>query len=343
MIHVSLALALLAGVAQADPAGAVPAAKSVQEDPIPVERRPQEQDLERMRPGFDPLHVVPPRPLDGGPLRVSSNSLFHNLFGFLPLEPAGTIEEGRLDVEIRQDYSTGEIEVLTPDYLFRYDATLMETNLVARLGLAGDWEAAVAIDVSNLLENEGDIILTRQGRLLVGEGNRGTGVGDLRLSTKKRLFSLGGEGALGAILGLKIPLSSGEENLLSSGGVDLAASLLYSHELGPLSLHLNLGAIVPGDIESFEEDVETRNAFTFGVAASYGFAPWGALVGQIQGNQSVFTDSLSSIAVLDETVITGHVGGRIRAGSWFLEASLGSGFNDQSSDTIFTLSLSLPF
>lgn len=314
-----------------------------EQEKIPVERGPSVEDLERLRPGFDPLHLVRQRPLSRAPMRVSSNNLLHALFGFLPLESAETLEEGRLDVGLFEDISSGSLEIITADWFFRYDATLLESNLVARAGFAGDWELVAGIDVSNLLENDGDIILARQGQLLIRQGDRGMAVGDFRLSGKKRLFSVGEHGSAGAIVGLKIPVSRGETDLLTSGGVDLAVGLLFTQDLGALTLHVNVGAIVPGDIELFDGEVETGNALTFGAAAVYEFAPWGALTGQLQGHQSVFQDSLDSIAILDELVVTGHLGGKFRIGSYFLDASVGTGFTDQSSDTIFTISFTMPF
>lgn len=309
---------------------------------ITVEQWPPQEDLRELEPGFDPLHPVPPRPLDRTPLRISSNNLLHGLFGLLTLESAETIEEGRFDVGVYEDFSSGKLDVVNPDYFFRYEASLLETNLVARVGFYNDWELIGGLDVSNLLEETDDIILARRGKIIIAEGSRSTAVGDLRLAAKKRLLSIGAHGSAGVVLGVKIPISRSNEDLLSSGAVDLAGSLLFTQDLGPFTFHLNAGAIIPGDIQLFEEEVETRNAVTFGLAAVYAFAPWGTLHAQVQGNQSVFEDSSDSIAILDETVLTAHVGTKLRVGSYFLDLSIGSGFNDRSSDRILTIGFGLP-
>src|SRR5205807_1806784 len=122
------------------------------------------------------------------------------------------------------------------------------------------------------------------------------------------------------VVGTKIPLSRSRQDLLSSGGVDVAAGVVWTEEVAPFTFHVNLGAIIPGKVQVFEESVDTRNAITFGAAAVYTFAEWGALIAQVQGNQSVFKNSNDSIAILNKMVFTGHLGGRFRIGSYFLEA-----------------------
>jgi len=330
-------LALMFAVAQEKPP-----AEQEEQQTVPVEPWPPSQDLRGLRPGFDPLHPVTPRPLDRGPLRISSNSLFHGLFGLLPMESAETLEEGRFEIGVTEDFSSGKLDVTTSDYFLRYDALLVETNLVARAGFQGDWELTVGVDASNLLEKNDDIILTRGGKVLIAEGRRSTTLGDLRLGAKKRILSIGTQGALGVGVGVKIPVSRQNEDLLSSGAVDFATTLLYSQEIGPFTLHVNVGAILPGDVQVFEEEVETRNALTFGTSVVYAFAAWGGLYGQVQGNQSLFEDSDDSIAILTDTVFTGHLGARVRLGSYVIDVSAGTGFGDQASELILTLGIRVP-
>jgi hypothetical protein len=321
---------------------ALAAAQNPQDEGRPPVQLPPREDVDSMRPGFDPLHPVPQRPLGATPLRLSSNNLFHALFGFLPLESAETLEEGRFEIGLQEQISTGQLDVASSDYFFHYDATRAETSLILRLGIYADWEVGAKVDVSNLLEDEGDIILVRQGRVLVREGTRGTALGNFGLWTKKRLLSTGEQGAVSLLVGTKIPASQSKTDLLSSGGVDVAANLVWTEEFAPFTLHVNVGGMVAGKVRVFEEDVETRPVFTYGAAAVYTFAEWGALVGQIQGNQSVFKDSHDSIAILDKMVVTAHLGGRFRIGSYFLEVSAGTGLTDQSADLMIQVSLSLP-
>lgn len=312
-----------------------------QDGKAPVKLPPQE-DVDAMRPGFDPLHPVPQRPLSPAPLRISSNNLFQSLFGYLPVESADTLDDGRFEVGLEMQTSSGKLNVSTPDYFFHYDATLVETALAARMGLYGDWDVGLRLELSNLLENKGDIILIRQGKALVKQGTRSTALSDVDLWTKKRLLSTGEEGALSIVVGTKIPVSRSHEDLLTSGGVDFAASLVWTEALAPFTFHVNVGALVPGKVQVFEEEVDTRNALTFGAAVAYTFAEWGTVLAQVQGNQSVFKDSTTSIAILHKTVATAHFGGRFRIGSYFLEASVGFGLTDQSSDLVILASLSLP-
>ena len=143
-------------------------------------------------------------------------------------------------------------------------------------------------------------------------------------------------------MGTKIPASRSHSDLLSSGGVDVAASLVWTEDVAPFTFHVNLGALIPGKVQVFDENVDTRNAVTFGAAAVYTFTEWGSLVAQVQGNQSVFKDSNSSIAVLNKMVVSAHLGGRFRIGSYFVEASVGTGLTDQSADLVIQISLSLP-
>src|ERR1043165_5011560 len=152
--------------------------QSPQDDGRAPVKLPPQQDVDTMKPGFDPLHPAPQRPLSPPPLRLSSDTLFHALFGFLPLEGAETLDEGRFEIGLYEQLSSGKLDITTTDYFFHYDATRFESTLVARLGLYGDWDVAAKVDVSNLLENQGDIILIRQGRSLVEQGTRGTSVGN---------------------------------------------------------------------------------------------------------------------------------------------------------------------
>ncbi|HYE98106.1 MAG TPA: DUF3187 family protein, partial [Planctomycetota bacterium] len=163
-----------------------------------------------------------------------------------------------------------------------------------------------------------------------------------RLWSKKRLFGTGEKGAISILVGGKIPLSRSKEDLLTSGAVDFAASLLWTEDFGPVAFHASVGAILPGDVKVFEEDVDTRNALTFGLGAAVKFAEWGVLVAQVQGSQSVFEDSADSISIFDEMPMSAHGGGRFRIGSYVLEAGVGTGLTDQSADLILQFSLTLP-
>src|SRR5215218_9416663 len=111
------------------------AAVGAQDDARPPAQLPPQDDVETMRPGFDPLHPIPQRPLSNAPLRLSSNNLFHALFGFLPLEGAETLDEGRFEVGLEAQWSTGKLDISTADYFLHYDATRAEAALSARIGL----------------------------------------------------------------------------------------------------------------------------------------------------------------------------------------------------------------
>lgn len=315
---------------------------SAQEERIPVENWPPQQNPEEMAAGFDPLRLVTERPVSTSPLRISNNSTLHSLFGILPLESATPLEEGRVELGLFEDVSSASLEIINSEFLFRYDAVLLESNLEVRAGMEDGWEFHAGLDISNLLEQDDDIVLIHNGTVLINAGQRGLALGDLRLGMKKSLFEFGEKGNAGFVIGSKIPLSRSNNDLLTSGGVDFAASLLASQDMGGLTLHVNLGAIVPGDVEVFEEDVDTTNALTFGVGAVIPFETWGVLALQLQAHQSLFHDSDDSLGILDENVATAHAGIRARIGSYFLELSLGSGLTDTSSDSVITLSFLFP-
>jgi|GEM_PF-3223558 len=309
----------------------------------------QAQETEKVGPReeFSVLHLVPPKPLYRSPARISSNNLLQALFGFLPLESARTLEEWRLDVGVTEDISSGSLDVVTDEYFFHYDATLFETNIELRLGLPAGFEARLGLDISELFQGDDKIILERNpGLFLVEPGERGFGTGDLKLSLKKSIWTFQGQessGGIGLVAGIKIPVPTDQEDLLTSSGVDFAASVLYTHEVGPFSFHLNLGLILAGSARVFGEDVETRPALTFGAAVAYQFAEWGLALIQIQGNQSVFSGSADSVSILDDWVATVHLGGRFRIGSYFLEPSIGTGLGDRSSGFVATVGFVVPF
>lgn len=308
---------------------------------IPVEKIEPRQDLETQRPGGDLFHLVPQRPLPRTPLSASSESFLHALFGFLPLESALPLEDGRIDVALRESVSSGRLAITTTDYFFRYDALLAETAFDVRFGLGDAWEFRACLDVSNLLEDEGDIVLARRGVALLAEADRSTGLGDLRLGVKRSLLVLDSEFILTAQAGVKLPLGR-EEDLLTSGGVDVGAALVATQWIGDLAIHLQAGFLWPGEPRVFEEHVEVRPAFTLGLALTYPFATWGLLAIQAQGHQSVFTGSDDSLPILDEAVVAVYGGARFRIGSYFLELGGGGGVGDQSSERIFSLSLVVP-
>jgi len=294
------------------------------------------------------LYLVPQRPLEPDPLRISNNNLFHAMFGFLPMESARVPEEWRLDVGIFTDISSGKLSITeSPGFLFRYDATLLEVNLDSRLSIPGGWQAMLGLDLSDLLEeSQQDILLTHSSRgTFIPASTRSTGVGDLRLGLKKSLFRFGPEdrqGTLGAAIGAKIPISTDKDDLLTSDGFDFALSALYTQEFAPVSIHVNVGALFPEDARVFAQKVETQIAFTAGLAVVYPFNEWGALIAQFQMNQSVFNDSANSLGILDDTVGTLSSGVRFRVGSYFLELSGGTGINDQSSDLVITVAFWVP-
>jgi len=294
-------------------------------------------------PGLHPPRAIESRELGSAPARISSNHLLHSLFGILPMESALPLLPWRIEAGIWQDISSGKLDVVDDEYFFHYDATLLETNFEFRLGLPAGFEATIGFDLSDLLQDDGKIILERNpGDFLIEPGERGVGLGDVRFRLKKSILSNESR-AFGIVAGVKIPVSTDREDLLTSEGVDIAASALFTQRWGPVTVHVNFGGVLPGRARVFGEEVETQPSVFFGASLVWKFEQWGAAILQFQGNQSVFQGSFDSVRILEDFVASVHLGGRFRIAGSFLEPTIGMGLTGRSSDFVATVGIVVPF
>jgi hypothetical protein len=312
------------------------------EEELPVEIPEFIKDPEEMEKGFNILYPLPQGLIPTKPLRVAGANLFHMMFGFVPMEQAEVMEFGRLSFDYRTNFYSGKFDYTSSDYFIRYDADFLENRFEVRYAFAEEWEGWISVDVSYLFEDEGDVIVVRQGEELIEEGIRHSGIGNFNLGLKKEIYRTGFEGVFSGGIVAKVPLGWQKDNLLTSGGADFLISGYYTQPLGNFILHINTGFLFAGEPIVFREQVRLKKPFILGLSCVYKFSEDVVGIAQFQGNQSIFRDSDSSIAVFKGFVGSVHLGSRIRVGSYMLEVSGGMGLNEKSSEYVFSIGFGLP-
>lgn len=132
-----------------------------------------------------------------------------------------------------------------------------------------------------------------------------------------------GENAVAGALNFKFPITGDEDNLTSSGGVDVALAVMGSYRVGWPVLHGQLGyAILGGD--------SVENVFFFSGGATFPISPQFLVLGQFQGNTGFLDEGL------DEAPIEILLGVRwLPAPLWNVDAGLGFGILGDSETFLF--------
>lgn len=278
-------------------------------------------------------------PILMAPLRTGGNNLFHSLILIPPLESAERIATGKGYLQSGLDYATGNFTKDKSDWLFDYDANLIEAFVDFRYSFSKRSEVKLSLTGGVLAEDERELRLLKNNTGYLA-GERHLGLSDLLLGIKFHLMESSGQeeefpytSALG--IWLKKPLAD-KENVLSSGGTDLAIAYIETDKIDvDLYVHTQIGYTFVGEENVFREDVEISDTLFYGVGVSQYFENL-VLVGQIQGNLNAFEE----IKALNKHPLSVQGGFRYsKDGRFFTEGSIGFGLNDESAD--FTMMLSL--
>jgi hypothetical protein len=326
-------------------------------------RAPVPEEMERpeiVRPGLTTVLGIKTR-LSLAPLSTGRNSLFHALIHIPPFEGVRTLDEKVWFLSTGYEYCTGSLESgnygpTSTDLVLRYDNNMFhDAYLRLAHGLLEGLELRLTINASNLREGGGDVVLTDVGTSpwtqYIPDYDRRLDIGNLIASVKWNFFRTlsqwpadDPESGLTGIFDLKVPLARNPRNFTSSGGVDLACSLVASLYLGrivffPFMCHASAGVTLPLGQHYFQHDVDLDPVFHFALGADLKFAGWGAVIGQILGNTSAFTE----FEPLSGMVLSTQVGLRLMIGHFFMETSIGFPLSESASTFTFTLHFGLHF
>lgn len=313
------------------------------DDNLTIKEPDHLKDPQEIKPQHSILHLVPQRPINLSPLKLSYNSNLNSLFGFSPMEEARTIQEGTWDTSYFMDISTISIRESTSRFFLNYKVTLTEHKFTFRYGIEDGWEGIVSINGGELFETSGDAVLVRDGKAVIKAGSRGTGLGDLALGVKKSILNVGSDGHLAAIALIKVPISFDKNDLITSVGVDTNYMLAFTQNMNNLTVHANLGILVPGEADVFDQPVNLTTPLFAGISALLKISDDIIFVGQAQANQSVFSTKKDSVEILEGMTGTVTGGLRFRLGSYMIEAALGSGFNKESTKMLFAIGFQFRF
>lgn len=292
------------------------------------------------------------------PLAVGNGSFLHGLIHVPPMESAWALPTNRFRLRVGQEvYAQAATGKGAPDN--RFFASYQRVPLVLSVGMERDLEGSAYVHAARLDpdRDSGVNLLAPSGLPLTPDetplGQRLAGGG---AQLKWTVLARDARHAALALLGGVHMGLGGDEQLVSTGGADVHAALLFTQGLGRLALHLNAGLVRPGEQnETLVEDPRDRaalglaqlrprspNPFAHGGLS----AVWRlkaiedlSLVAQVQGNTNAFREF--GFLPHDPVVATG--GARLRAFNLTLEGSLGAGLNPGSSDLVAALQAGFEF
>ncbi|MFH1228787.1 MAG: hypothetical protein V1701_12935 [Planctomycetota bacterium] len=279
-----------------------------------------------------------------GPLMTGGNNLFHSLILIPPLESAQLINPGKGYISAGVNYDNSHFSKQSSGWILDYDGRLIEGFLDVRYGVSAELETRATVTGGTLFENERSLVLAKNGIPCLS-GNRGIGPSDLIVGIKYNLTEPGlglsetpSKNALK--ISLKLPLAD-KNDLLSSGGIDLAMAYLGDYRLDDTTCaHYQIGYTITGNQNVFDHRVDLDNSFFYGAGISWLVIEDTAIIAQIEGN----TTAYDSIKVLKANPMTIHGGFRYSEdGILFTEGSIGFGLNDSSSGLILMFSAGTMF
>jgi len=151
--------------------------------------------------------------------------------------------------------------------------------------------------------------------VIKGENGR-IEMGDIKLTLKKPL--LRGDPAISVRGDIEIPTGDPKSGF-GNGSIDASAALLVDKKIGEIFMcHLNLGAVLPGDLRGHEK-IGLRDFLYGGGAVEAALWKNVSLLGQVFVQGSTFPET--NIGSMDRTAVLLSVGGRYYSGKSSFEIS----------------------
>jgi hypothetical protein len=302
-----------------------PPVEPKQEERIPVPkpepiRKPVRKPSAAAGEYWDHVFLSPPA--------SSRNGVWHGLLGIPPFEEASTLPPELWLARGRWEMNAGDFEKDAEGGISQWKAVMSEQSLQVDYGLFDEFQVGMRLSIGELMETDDTPIrIFQDTNQIVPSGRRHWAPSEITLRAKYAHRFSGF--SLGALTEVKISIAD-EEDLISSGTLDLGFVGLFTYRSGKFAVHANVGAVVPtGSADLFTPEEDPNPFFIFSAGVSYQLSAPLVAMAMIDANTSGWSD----ITVLDETVIGGSLAMRWRiTDALVLGVGIRMGFNELSGD-----------
>ncbi|MGC2063826.1 MAG: DUF3187 family protein [Thermodesulfovibrionales bacterium] len=174
----------------------------------------------------------------------------------------------------------------------------------------------------------------KNGQLMIRGASGGAGLGDIRLSAKKMVFT--GDPAVSVAAGLELPTGDAHKGY-GNGSLDADLAVMADKRLSDrLMAYFNAGIVFPGDVRA-EQTIRLKESFYAGGGLEYLVTPDLGLLGQAMYQTSPYPKT--GIGNIDRAGILGVFGVRYTKAKDSIEFSLTEDLNTAGAND-FTLNLS---
>ena len=175
----------------------------------------------------------------------------------------------------------------------------------------------------------------RRNNILIVKGETGIGLGDIRLSVKKSLFSENNFN-FGIKGDVEFPTGSSEKGY-GNGNVDAAVGILLDYKVNAFIMtYWNFGAVFPGDVSGYQK-IELNNYLYGGGGVEVDAGKNIFLLVQVQGQSSIYPET--GLKPVDRPAYLLVFGGRYESGGNSVELSLAEDISESGApDFIISLS-----
>ncbi|MFH1422333.1 MAG: Ig-like domain-containing protein, partial [Planctomycetota bacterium] len=316
-----------------------------QGEAVPVEISPQdtqtEEDIYKDNMGKPEYAVSKPQFGFTSPISIKGNAFLHSLVLIPAMEEASTLKKGAVSLCIGYNYSKWEGEETVNISSVATDVAFKETYFRLAYGFSDKIEFRALLPYSGW---QGELELIKNGESVFERNDLSNAFGSATIGVKYLIWDNTSDMKLSASLTYK-PVTGSEVDYLSTGATDTSIALMFYKKFELVSLNLNVGYTLVGEQNAFRKEADlTLNSITFfGVSAAYPIIYNIAAIAQIQGNTSMLSvDALDQLATCNDMILNGVVGVRYALSeTTSIEAGVGFGLSDSSSDIIAHIALNL--
>jgi hypothetical protein len=310
---------------------------------LPWHLRPQpvagpEKPKELRSPAIDKVRRETPVEMLADPLDIGGNDTLYGALLIPTLREGRCLPEGVGELQIRFQMDGVKLDPDPAPAFVRLDGRFSEGAIRYRHGVVDGLELYGELIGSGWKANK-DLFLVEKNYqpLIVDQDLAGPIVTNLVLGGKLNLWMPPrGDIAIAGALDVKIPLA-GSDELATSGGADVALSLLVSWRVKPVVLHANLGGVFTGRQKFPEETKELKDIWFVSAGAAWPVADWVAVCAQVYAHASAYNflgDEMKKpvaaivlgprFEILPETTleIGGGVGFTDASSDWFVGVQL---------------------